>query len=56
MSNSSGDNMGTDALRAQGLKRVWSAPTITDEDASLTAAKLPLAEENNNPTTPAGPS
>jgi len=54
----SSDNMGTEALKAaQGLKRIWSVPTITDEDASLTAALKPVvSEENGSPTTPQGPS
>ena len=59
MRNSSDGNAGTEALKAaQGLKRVWSVPTITDEDASLTAAIKPFAQpvEGGVPTTPQGPS
>jgi hypothetical protein len=58
MRTSADSNPGTEALKpAQGLKRAWSVPTITDEDASLTAAK-PFVQptENSSPTTPAGPS
>ena len=59
MRDSSGDNTGTQMSKAvQGLKRVWSAPTITDEDASLTAALKPIVNpvEGGAPTTPQGPS
>jgi len=59
MRDSSCDNSGTQALKAaQGLKRVWSAPTITDEDASLTAGIKPIVNpvEGGIPTTPQGPS
>jgi len=59
MRDSSGDNTGTQMSKAvQGLKRVWSVPTITDEDVSLTAALKPFPNptEIASPTTPQGPS
>jgi len=59
MYDSSDAKAGTEAIEAaHGLKRVWSVPTITDEDASLTAAIKPiyLAAEDNSITTPRGPS
>ena len=59
MCDSSDRKAGTEALEAaQGLKRIWSFPTITDEDASRTAAIKPIymAAEDNSITTPRGPS